>query len=137
MANRKKLLILVGGIVGLIVIVVVMWRQFSGVSGEQKRGQQPEIVATEVTTIRIETGGSMPEKINVFLNESVLWVNDATEPVIVTDGSGYFSSGLIAPGDNFNYEFPVEGVFTVTTTGQAQIGVQVITVQDKEQNYAK
>lgn len=136
MANGRKLWIL-GGIIGLIVIVAVMWKQTSGVSGEQKREQQPEIVATEVTTIHIETGGSTPEKINVLPNESVVWVNNVTEPVIITDGNGYFSSGLIAPGDNFSYEFPVEGVFTVTTTGQAQIGVQVITVQEKEQKNAK
>jgi plastocyanin len=67
-------------------------------------------------SVTIVSGAFMPNPISISVGATVTWTNkDSVAHAIVADGS-LFSSGTIAPGNQYSYTFRSAGTFTYHDT---------------------
>ena len=70
--------------------------------------------ATPMTTPVLITGDSFsPQEITVVIgvNNTVLWTNGDTDVHTATDSNGRFDSGMLNPGQTFQYTFNEPGTY--------------------------
>lgn len=80
-----------------------------------------------VITVKITAGGFEPQRCIVRQGDTVLWVNDDSALHRVTSDSGYFDSGVLQPGQSWQFtferypqsgrEYPYHDGFDATVTG--------------------
>jgi plastocyanin len=76
------------------------------------KSNSPTSPAPTTVSATIASSGFTPNPISVSVGSTVTWTNnDTTAHAVVADG-GVFTSGTIAPGDQFSFMFPSAATVT-------------------------
>ncbi len=84
-------------------------------------------------TVSITAGGFVPETLTIPPDTTVTWTNNAAtnETVTATGVAGFFSSGILQPGDSYNHTFPEPGNYTYASEPTGITGTIVVTGGNK------
>ncbi|WP_292392921.1 cupredoxin domain-containing protein [Methanoculleus sp. UBA303] len=80
-------------------------------------------------TVSITDSGFVPQTLNVSPGTTVTWTNDAAtnETVSATGAAGFFNSGMLQPGDSYNYTFSTEDNYTYQSQESGFVGTIIVT----------
>lgn len=103
-----------------LVVLATLLLAGSGLVFQQARGQPSGQNITPVhvamlagSALNRSSPGYSPDVIRVVIgvNNTVVWTNNDDAPHTVTSTSGAFDSGLVSPGQSWNYTFTYPGTF--------------------------
>lgn len=85
------------------------------------------VVADE--TVSITESGYVPDTLTVPTGTTVGWTNDAStnQTVSATGATGFFDSGMLAPGDSYTYTFNAAGNYTYQSQTTGINGTIIVT----------
>ena len=80
-------------------------------------------------TVSITDNGFVPQTLTVSPGTMVTWTNDAAtnETVSATGAAGFFNSGMLQPGDSYNYTFSTEDNYTYQSQESGFTGTVIVT----------
>ncbi len=89
----------------------------------------PAPPAVSGEAVSITAGGFVPDTLTIPPDTTVTWTNNAAtnETVTATGVAGFFSSGILQPGDSYNYTFAESGNYTYASETTGIIGTIVVT----------
>ena len=104
---KKKLLI---GILALIAVAV-----FSALYASRSEPISVMLRAKQRDEMRVVGISDLPGEVEV--GGTIRWVNDTDAPVMVRETSGLFHSGVLEPGDEYEFRFALAGEYEVRVGG--------------------